>query len=421
MRIISISLVCIIMICLFGFPALAQSTDANTYDSAGRLLYTSHLTASKFIEYKYDQNGNAIKKKTWGALAYKDMSSILLGNTGSFESDSNQDGITDGWLVEGQVSASLIADSRYGSKSQQLQINGWGSFKKEIGSISPGKHFLVLIDYKTNASNTVSMRVNDTQTDWGLNLGYQYFITDNTWRTAYVKFNSTGNPITITGAYMDVGNYTVAVDGLRLFEITASVYNQIDISSELSGTNLTSKFIYGDILDDDGNFEKDANHDGIGDGWILDGHSTPSLSRESKYGNTSQQLQTGNGWASMYREIGPISAGRHFLVLVDYKASASNTVSLRVNDTKTDWGLNLGYHYFTADNTWRTAYVKFKSTGAPISLISSYIDPGPSTVHIDGLRLFEITEELYQKIGIENEYTGARLVEKFPFDSFIER
>ncbi|MCY9597428.1 hypothetical protein M5X16_16830, partial [Paenibacillus chitinolyticus] len=62
---------------------------------------------------------------------------------------------------------------------------------QELGTLTEGSYYLFLVSYKATSSTTVSMRVNDTQTNWGLNLGYKYFKTDDTWRRSHIKFQAT--------------------------------------------------------------------------------------------------------------------------------------------------------------------------------------------------------------------------------------
>ncbi|QUL56322.1 hypothetical protein KDC22_07395 [Paenibacillus tritici] len=422
MRIFKISIAAFFIFCYSFSPVFAQANYAYIYNTAGKHLYTSDILNNRFIQYYYDSNGNNVEKRVWGSQSYRDMSSLLLNNTGNFENDSNFDGLADGWITSGQTAKALSPDSRYGLRSQKLQTdNGWGSLKKELGQISSGRHFIALIDYKSNASNTISFRINDNKTDWGINLGCTYFINDNTWRTAHLKFTSTGNPISIIGAYLDAGNNKVMVDGLRLFEITETMYNQIDRVPLLSGNNLSEKFSYGDLLDERGQIDKDDDRNGVADGWAISGHSKATLAGLTMYDGLSQKLVTESNWASIYKEVGSIQSDHYFLALIDYKATSSNQVSLRVNDTQTDWGVNLGAKYFILDNTWRTAYLKFKSTGKPISIIGAYIDPGESMVYLNSLRLFEISETIYRKIDIDPNYTGLKLVNKYPYQSFTER
>ncbi|WP_372008774.1 hypothetical protein NBRC13296_25225 [Paenibacillus chitinolyticus] len=417
---ISIFLILQMISVISMFGVHAQEIVSNVYDSKGRISYSSFLSNNKFVEYKYDKNGNTIRKNLWGDNAYKKMSSII-GRNESFETDNNQDGIADDWLISGQVKASMSSDSKYGKYSQRLEtIDDGGAFRQELGNLSAGRHFLVMLDYKANASNTVSMRLNDTQTDWGLNLGYNYFITDNTWRTAYVKFTSTGKPINLVAAYFDPGSHVVNIDGLRLYEITTAVYDQINSNPEYTGDSLIEKFSYGDLLDYKGDFELDDNNDGNANGWNVDGHSVSSLSHESVYGNTSQQLELDGEWASLNQELGTLTEGSYYLFLVSYKATSSTTVSMRVNDTQTNWGLNLGYKYFKTDDTWRRAHIKFQATGNPITIIGAYLDSGVSKVQVDGARLYKISESIYNRIDNEEGYSGDLLYLKYPYNSFNE-
>lgn len=275
--------------------------------------YITLDSGNGFIEYEYDPNGSLINKKSFGPNAVKNLWR-LFDVHGNFETDQQ---VADHWVIRGNVRASLDTDARYGTRSQRLEtVNSWGALTRKIG------HFVALIDYKTNASSTVSMRVNDQGTNWGLNLGYQYFVRDNTWRTAYIKFRSTGNPITIVGAFIDTGTDEVKVDGFRLFEITRDTFSRIDAEPEFSGTQLINKFPYGDLWDGEGSFEANSDH------WLVKGNVVMSLDTNARYGQKSQRIQTLNSWGSLTRDIGSPQEGKHFVVFIDYMTNAASNVSI---------------------------------------------------------------------------------------------
>lgn len=99
-----------------------------------------------------------------------------------------------------------------------------------------------MLDYKIATNNTVSLRVNDNGLDYGMNLGMTYYTNDSVWRTAYMKFSGTGNPITIVAAYADPGTHTIRLDHLRVVEITQDEFTRIDSDPAYSGDQLIASY-----------------------------------------------------------------------------------------------------------------------------------------------------------------------------------
>jgi hypothetical protein len=390
-------------------------------EKTGQVEYISDIHKGIFTKYNYDRNGNLLIKRNVGANSRKDMWKSLLNASGNFENNNGSTGLADKWSITGGPSVTLDSDSRFGYKSQRMQIaNTYGALLQNIGAVSSGRSFIVLVDYKMTTSNPVSLRVNDSGQDWGINLGVQYFTQSNTWKTAYVKFKSTGNPITLIPAYLDYGTQDVKIDGVRIYEVSTTIFDKIDVDPEYSGEKLTERYGYGDLLDGSGGFAIDSNQDGLTDGWSFTGNVTTRMDNDSLHNTSSQQLTGTNGWGTIYKNVGALTPGKYYLALVDYKSGSTGSVSMRVNDGGTDWGLNLGYYYFQQDNSWHTAYIKFPSTGKPIQIIAAYMDSGYQNVKLDSLRLYEVSPTIYNQIDKDQEYSGSKLISKFPYDELAE-
>ncbi|WP_143192482.1 hypothetical protein [Paenibacillus sp. P32E] len=414
----------IVFIFLFGcIPIVNAATSTNyIYDEFGKLDYITHPNSGDIVNFEYDRSGNLITKSKVKDASARNMTSLLLNGSGLGD-DQNKDGIADGWTKIGNVGvdASISTDSYYGGSAQQLKItnNGWGSLYRSLGPISADRYFIALIDYKVSLGNTVSFRINDTSTNWGNDLGITGFIIDNKWHTTYIKFKSTGAPITVIGAYADPGNSDIKLDGFRIYEITARTFSKIGIDPELSSSNIPYQFPQELFLNGIGSFE--ANSNGMTDGWTAYGNKGINLSYspDALYGGSAARIQIrDDGWGTYYRTLRPIDANRYFISLIDYKATTDHRISFRINDTDSNWDISLGMTTFIADNKWHTAYIKFKSTGKPITIIGAYVDAGVSDFILDGLRIYEISPTTYNKIGVEPEYTDG-IGNKFPFNNFL--
>jgi hypothetical protein len=154
---------------VLNFPRAYAAQNTHAYSLNDQLDHVSISSEGTIIENRYDNNGNLLHSSTLGASSSKNMWNVLTGSNGSFETDNNYDGIADGWIVDGSPGSSLAQEATYGDKSQQLEIqNGLGAIRKSIGTISDGRYFLVLVDYKSSSTSYESLRVNETGTNWGL-------------------------------------------------------------------------------------------------------------------------------------------------------------------------------------------------------------------------------------------------------------
>jgi len=166
----------------------------------------------------------------------------LLGKYGNFETDSNEDGLADGWNVASADSASLSTDKVFGSKAQYFEYThntGDATVKKtnlymvDFPLISEHKYFISFFVKKGAGHTGGTTKLMVTQfDDADTNLGtYEQTITDDL-DTNYRRFNYTFTTFTGTTkcilyllrAYTSADGEKVELyaDGAMLVDLTAT-------------------------------------------------------------------------------------------------------------------------------------------------------------------------------------------------------
>jgi hypothetical protein len=174
----------------------------------------------------------------------------LLGRDGSFEVDSNGDGVANGFVKSNPGVAALDSvNALYGSKSQRISsVASDSSMSRMLAYLiatENTKRYIALVDAFTDGVSTARFHIFDTIS--GANYDSK---STTTSKTLTIKFTATVNPTSINlWNYNAVGVIgSVWFDGLRLYEVSAADYAKIDVDPEWSGEKLVEKFPYVDSV-----------------------------------------------------------------------------------------------------------------------------------------------------------------------------
>lgn len=209
----------------------------------------------------------------------------------------------------------------------------------------------------------------------------------------------------------------------KQFEEQASQSRQIGHGPNLIKTDRASGadvVIHGrtlvNLLGTTGSFEADSDGDGVADGWIpINAFGVKTLdSINVSQGTKSQKVTAISSDTSPSRgvfNVFPTVAGDKYLVLFDVFTDGPNVEAAFYNSKTSVWLGGAG------GSTNKTIYGKFKAidTASKIYLYNGAAPGETGNVWFDGVRLYKIDEATYQKIDIDPEYTGDRLVAKYPY------
>lgn len=235
-----------------------------------------------------------------------------------------------------------------------------------------------------------------------------------------------GNATTIT-AVID-GQGTVTIDQFN--ELKAQVDHQQDSSSKQTA-NLkhglqvitTDRATPVNVLSIKGRtlvnlLGKDGNCEDVSK-WLTY-KSNLSLDTENKsYGlNAIKVIGTATGDVNTIATDKLLKAGKFYLLLADVKngnmGGGVRVVMGATGSTYQPWYTGI---------TYKPMYSKFASGASDLST-SVEIQGNPTAVgqnfYVDGVRLFEIDQATYSKIGVDPEYTGDKLAEKFPYVDSVQ-
>ncbi|MGE7271341.1 hypothetical protein ACQKK5_07765 [Brevibacillus panacihumi] len=139
-----------------------------------------------------------------------------------------------------------------------------------------------------------------------------------------------------------------------------------------------------------------------------------------KYGNQSFNFNTtsATSWAS---KNFPVTNGKKYLLMGEVY-HVSGVAPIRLYATKTSDYETIGTQAISTPdktNVWQTIYTKFDAsviTDSAVRLIFGETSgSGSVNANVDGIRLYEISQEIFDKINVDPEYTGDKLVAKFPY------
>jgi len=145
------------------------------------------------------------------------------------------------------------------------------------------------------------------------------------------------------------------------------------------------------------------------------------------YGSNSiiMTLAAGNTLGYAYNSsLSKLSAGKYYLTLCDVKnVNATYGVGLRVQATDESY-TNIDSPFKNDATKFNTVYVKIAptdfDTATQLKIGAFIYGSEGQSAYFDGLRLFEITQDEYNKIDVDPGYTGEKLAAKFPYIDSIQ-
>ena len=160
----------------------------------------------------------------------------LLGKIGNFETDSNSDGVADGWTkvvqgTGGNVSV-VTSDVNYGMKSQKLTTSDTTSFYstkvETTKKLDVGKSYLIAVDYLSESAKPRLAVYSDV-------VHQEKILNQDTSNgIIYLKFSPSESKEYKIGLYNirtdgDTSSY-VQFDGFRIYEIDQATYDAIGVT-----------------------------------------------------------------------------------------------------------------------------------------------------------------------------------------------
>lgn len=119
-----------------------------------------------------------------------------------------------------------------------------------------------------------------------------------------------------------------------------------------------------------------------------------------------------------------LEQNKYYIFLVDFKSDGNGIGALAVRDERYgvyphDNGAIMETVFLDKPTEWTTKYMKFQTyDGMDVgrAYVYNYSPIGDiTTVYYDNARIYEVTADVYEKIGEDDEYTGEALGEKFPY------
>ncbi|GGF86956.1 hypothetical protein [Paenibacillus aceti] len=233
------------------------------------------------------------------------------------------------------------------------------------------------------------------------------------------------------GTGIKVARYVTAYDHDTFKENIEDLYKQIDATDltttlgpgtsvintdQASAVDMT---VYGqtrvNLLGSYGNFEVDSNNDGLADGWISSGGASQLLSSEKvAYGIKAQRLlskaSNTTSYRYIYRQSIPISAGKKYVLIADAVTDGAGLAFMAVFKTNTQGGNKLGGTDPSSAN--KTHFVKIAPTedrgDLMLLLYNNSPVPADTWTQWDGAGLYEVSDELYNRIGVDINETNIR-------------
>lgn len=156
------------------------------------------------------------------------------------------------------------------------------------------------------------------------------------------------------------------------------------------------------------------------DGWYKDTPAAASVSTDkAKYGTNSLLMERTGSNDFVHYVVPEIQTGKLYVLLFDafYETAVSSTyIEIYAKDSYS--GQNtIGDMNNGITTAFVPKHVKFQSTHNSPRLVFG----GSATwkLYLDGLRIYEVDQATYDKIGVDAAFTGAELAKKFPYvDSY---
>ncbi|CAI8879190.1 hypothetical protein EMIT07CA2_30086 [Brevibacillus sp. IT-7CA2] len=147
-------------------------------------------------------------------------------------------------------------------------------------------------------------------------------------------------------------------------------------------------------------------------------------SNNKKYGNYSIRYSisgygskaTGGFWSRDLLSL--VDKNQYYVALVDVKNGNADSAFCKVS-FRADGSVYRDGNKLTDSTKFNTSYVKISPTD--LAAANALTVWGVATAdegeyaYFDGFRIYQVSQDTYNKIGVDPEYTGEKLAQKFPF------
>lgn len=154
--------------------------------------------------------------------------------------------------------------------------------------------------------------------------------------------------------------------------------------------------------------------------WTKNGSVISANTVVKKYGNQSFNFNTTNATSWATKNF-PLTNGKKYLLMGEVY-HVSGVTPIRLYTTKTSDYDTLGTQAISTPantNVWQTIYTKFDGsviTDSAVRLIFGETSGiGSVNANVDGIRLYEISQAVFDKIDVDPNYSGENLIAKFPY------
>jgi len=297
----------------------------------------------------------------------------------------------------------------------------------------------------TTSSYVDTIDVNTYRVSYpGISLNYIWMGSTHGWaegstggvpRTASYNSNGYTGVLNYSSEYMNAGTSSgpPSYPGKTLYEVvtgyTCTKTGVYDGKASKNITNYTYYYAYTvtitylandlpsvDLMTGNNLLGTDGNCENL-QGWSVYSTDILTLSQAvKKYGMHSFKFSNVGNNGHRYKDNLPLDATKYYLASVDVfiESFTSGSYRLFIADAGGFTNSISANANVTKIGVWQNIYLKF--TGKANTRLS--LGNGSNTTgvtYMDGVRLYEISREVYNKIDIDPEYSGDKLVAKFPY------
>jgi hypothetical protein len=161
--------------------------------------------------------------------------------------------------------------------------------------------------------------------------------------------------------------------------------------------------------------------------WTLKGSNVSSVSEDTSVyviGEKSQKVtvlaSAGNRYVRYLFDY-KLESNKDYLIMLMLRRSVSGNIAVKLYQGTGLTTVVTSKTFTLNTNEWTLAYWKYNSTvDDTFSIVIDALGSDVIDYWFDGVRLYEIPQEIYDKIDVDPEYTGDKLAEKFPYVDSVQ-
>ncbi|WP_127491321.1 hypothetical protein [Paenibacillus glycanilyticus] len=288
-----------------------------------------------------------------------------------------------------------------------------------------GKYYIYLVDVVTDGISPANILIINGAGN--AELAKTTSSPDN--KTHYIKYT----PAQDEAAQMRITNWGALgtscwaqFDNARVYEIDQATYNKIDVDPAYSGANLAAMFPYteppvigplNNLLGTRGNFETIIGlATGASAAIALDSTTKTQGNNSLKLSIATSSNSANAFWGGIFNVF---DKTKYYIMLVDVKCGTGSA-----GWAYFDYYNGSGYpsktgNKITSTTGYGTSYLKLSPTELSVAQSAAcHCFMSGTTgqyVNFDGMRLYEISKDVYDLIDAHPDYTGENLAALFPY------